>query len=46
MLEWKGEIEDRVKEVFGGIRSACTYIGATKLKEMNKKGSFYRVTSS
>lgn len=43
-LEWLGEIEDRVKEVFGGIRSACTYIGATRLKDMNKKGTFYRVT--
>ena len=43
-LDWLGEIEERIREVFGGIRSACTYIGATKLKEMNKKGSFYRVT--
>jgi len=30
--------------VLGGVRSACTYIGAGKLKEMPKRTTFIRVT--
>ena len=29
-------------DVLGGIRSACTYVGAGKLKEMSKRTTFIR----
>ena len=31
-------------DLFGGIRSACTYIGAATVKEMSKRTTFIRVT--
>jgi GMP reductase len=39
----KGPVTDIIKEILGGIRSACTYIGAESIKNMGKCGSFYRV---
>lgn len=30
-------------DVLGGLRSACTYIGAKKLKEFAKRATFIRV---
>ena len=32
-------------DVLGGIRSACTYVGAGKLKEMSKRTTFIRFFS-
>lgn len=31
-------------DLLGGLRSACTYVGAAELKEMSKRTSFIRVT--
>jgi len=28
----------------GGVRSACTYVGARRLKELSKRTTFVRVT--
>lgn len=39
----KGPAEDLVSEMLGGIRSACTYIGATSIKDMPKCASFCKV---
>jgi GMP reductase len=33
-----------VRDMLGGLRSACTYTGATKLKELAKRATFIRVT--
>ena len=35
----------RVQEILGGVRSACTYVGARKLKELTKRTTFVRVAS-
>jgi GMP reductase len=43
-LPYKGDVENTVMDVMGGIRSACTYTGALKLKELSKRATFIRVT--
>ena len=40
----RGTIEDTIVDILGGIRSACTYVGAKNLKELPKRTTFYRVT--
>lgn len=43
-IELKGTVENTIQDILGGIRSACTYVGAKNLKELPKRTSFYRVT--
>lgn len=43
-VPYRGPIEPTVQEVLGGLRSACTYVGASKLKELSKRTTFVRVT--
>lgn len=33
-----------ILDMYGGLRSACTYIGAQTLKEMPRRTTFVRVT--
>lgn len=39
-VEYKGDVEHTVRDILGGIRSACTYVGATRLKELSKRTTF------
>ena len=39
-VPYKGPAKDIILDVLGGLRSACAYIGATKLKDMNKCAEF------
>jgi len=39
-VPYKGPVKDIILDVLGGLRSACAYIGATKLKDMNKCAEF------
>jgi GMP reductase len=32
-----------MKSILGGVRSACTYVGADKLKDLPKRTTFVRV---
>lgn len=41
----KGEISDVVQDILGGVRSACSYTGATKLKDLSKCTTFIRVNN-
>ena len=43
LLEYKGPVQHTITELLGGIRSACTYVGAEKLKELSKRTTFIRV---
>jgi GMP reductase len=43
-VKYRGPVEDTVLDMLGGLRSACTYIGALKLKEVSKRTTFIRVT--
>lgn len=44
LLDYRGPVENTVQEILGGVRSACTYVGARKLKELSKRTTFIRVT--
>ncbi|MCK9388166.1 MAG: GMP reductase [Sulfuritalea sp.] len=43
LLDYRGPVENTVLEILGGVRSACTYVGAHKLKELSKRTTFIRV---
>jgi GMP reductase len=40
----KGPVEKTLLEILGGLRSACTYVGARELRELPKRTTFIRVT--
>lgn len=42
-VDYKGPVSNTVKGILGGVRSACTYIGARKIKQMPKCTTFVRV---
>merc|ERR1712126_802677 len=43
-VPYRGDVTATMLDVLGGIRSACTYVGAGKLKEMSKRTTFIRVS--
>ena len=44
-LPYKGAVKDTVQDILGGIRSACTYAGARKIKDLSKCTTFIRVNN-
>ena len=44
-IPYKGQISNTVQDILGGIRSACTYAGARKLKDLSKCTTFIRVNN-
>jgi len=42
-VRYKGSVVSVLREILGGIRSACTYTGSRKLKELSKRTTFIRV---
>ena len=42
-LPLRGPVEHTVRDILGGLRSACTYVGAERLKELSKRTTFIRV---
>ena len=44
LLDYRGPVEHTLQDILGGVRSACTYVGARKLKELSKRTTFVRVT--
>lgn len=42
-IPYRGNIEETLLAILGGIRSAMTYIGAKRIKDMPKCATFYRV---
>ncbi len=43
-LPFKGDVTDTVLDILGGLRSSCTYVGASRLKELTKRTTFIRVS--
>lgn len=43
-IPYRGDVQDTLQDILGGIRSACTYVGARRLKELSKRTTFVRVT--
>ncbi|KAF0986937.1 hypothetical protein HZS_877 [Henneguya salminicola] len=44
VIPYKGDLESTIKQILGGVRSTCTYVGASTLKELSKRTTFLRVT--
>jgi GMP reductase len=42
-VKYRGPVEDTIKQILGGVRSACTYTGARTLKQLPKCTTFIRV---
>jgi GMP reductase len=43
LVPYRGAVEHTVKNILGGLRSACTYVGAMKLKQLSKCATFIQV---
>ena len=44
-LPLKNSIDKTVKDILGGVRSSCTYVGAPSLKQLSKCTTFVRVNN-
>jgi GMP reductase len=42
-VPYRGKVENTVLDILGGVRSTCTYVGASQLKELTKRTTFIRV---
>jgi len=43
-VPFKGNVIATVLDILGGLRSTCTYVGASRLKELTKRTTFIRVS--
>ena len=44
LLDYRGPVDATLQDILGGVRSACTYVGARQLKELSKRTTFIRVS--
>jgi GMP reductase len=44
LVPYRGSVVGTAQEILGGVRSACTYVGARRLRELSKRTTFVRVT--
>lgn len=42
-IPYRGSVAHTLQDILGGIRSTCTYVGASRLKELTKRTTFIRV---
>ena len=45
LISYKGNVETTIQDLLGGIRSTCTYVGASTLKQLSKCTTFIRVNN-
>ena len=43
-VAYRGEVAATILDVLGGLRSACTYVGAAHLADFARRATFVRVT--
>ena len=43
-IPYRGQVAETVKDILGGLRSTCTYVGASSLKQLSKCTTFVRVS--
>lgn len=43
-ISYRGDVGRALQDILGGLRSACTYVGAKRLKELSKRTTFIRVS--
>ena len=44
-IEYRSSLDKTIKDILGGIRSSCTYVGAPTLKQLSKCTTFVRVNN-
>lgn len=42
-IPYRGDVNHTIQDILGGVRSTCTYVGASRLKELTKRTTFIRV---
>ena len=40
LIPYRGDVRPTIQDILGGIRSACTYVGASELKQLSKCTTF------
>ncbi len=45
-VDYKGRVNNTLIDILSGVRSACTYVGAAKLKDLSKCATFVRVNNT
>merc|ERR550532_35879 len=43
-VPYRGPVDETIRNILGGVRSACTYVGAAELRELSKRTTFIRVS--
>jgi GMP reductase len=46
IIPYKGKAVEVLQDIYGGLRSSCTYIGACKIKDFGKKTTFIQVNNT
>ena len=46
LVPYRGGVTATVQDILGGLRSACTYAGATRIKDLTKCTTFVRVNNT
>ncbi len=44
-ISYRGDLDQTIKDILGGVRSSCTYVGAPTLKQLSKCTTFVRVNN-
>jgi GMP reductase len=42
LTKYKGDVNITIQDILGGVRSTCTYVGASTLKQLSKCATFIR----
>jgi len=43
LVPYRGSVENTILDILGGLRSCCTYVGASNLKELPRRTTFFMV---
>ena len=46
LVPYRGAVASTIQDILGGVRSACTYAGAVRLKHLSKCATFVRCTQT
>ena len=44
-IQMKNSLDNTIRDILGGVRSSCTYVGASSLKQLSKCTTFVRVNN-
>ena len=44
-IAYRGNLKETIQDILGGVRSSCTYVGASSLKQLSKCTTFIRVNN-